>query len=257
MSPTVGKYYKSQTGFTIGIKYVKAFPCKKPKQTLLLVFLLILSLTTISAILIWRNPTRIIQIDQNKDNEEEDKNEPIDYTADTNAAPKDKLRIVTRINWVAKPPSGPIDNLTLPVSLVVIQHTATESCNSQASCAYQAHTIQTFHMESRNWSDVGYNFMIGGDGAVYEGRSWTKVGAHTLGVNDKSIGIAFIGTFTDHVPAALMLNAFHNLVNKGVHDGYITKDYKVMGARQFSGTESPGKAFYDIIKTWVHWSEKL
>lgn len=41
--------------------------------------------------------------------------------------------------------------------------------------------MQTFHMESKGWDDIGYNFMIGGDGAVYEGRGWDSQGAHTKG----------------------------------------------------------------------------
>ena len=42
--------------------------------------------------------------------------------------------------------------------------------------------MQTFHMESKGWDDIGYNFMIGGDGAVYEGRGWDSQGAHTKGI---------------------------------------------------------------------------
>lgn len=45
------------------------------------------------------------------------------------------------------------------------------------------------------WNDIGYNFLVGGDGAVYVGRGWDDEGAHTLGHNKRSIGIAFIGDF--------------------------------------------------------------
>jgi hypothetical protein len=31
------------------------------------------------------------------------------------------------------------------------------------------------------WGDIAYNFMVGGDGAVYEGRGWDKQGAHSEG----------------------------------------------------------------------------
>lgn len=44
--------------------------------------------------------------------------------------------------------------------------------------------MQTYHMESRNWDDIGYNFMVGGDGDVYEGRGWDKQGAHTKGKSE-------------------------------------------------------------------------
>lgn len=41
--------------------------------------------------------------------------------------------------------------------------------------------MQTYHIESKSWDDIGYNFLVGGDGSVYEGRGWDKQGAHTKG----------------------------------------------------------------------------
>ena len=38
------------------------------------------------------------------------------------------------------------------------------------------------------WRDIGYNFVIGGDGHVYEGRGWKVVGAHTSGYNKVHVG---------------------------------------------------------------------
>ena len=38
-------------------------------------------------------------------------------------------------------------------------------------------------------------FQVGGDGLIYEGRGWNKTGTHTIGFNDRSIGISFIGTY--------------------------------------------------------------
>uniref|UniRef100_A0A6P7G4T0 Peptidoglycan-recognition protein LF-like n=1 Tax=Diabrotica virgifera virgifera TaxID=50390 RepID=A0A6P7G4T0_DIAVI len=109
------------------------------------------------------------------------------------------LRIVHRIIWVAQPPSGPKIGLTLPVSTVIIHHTNTKSCSTQADCILQTRKIQTFNMETR-LNDIEYNFLIGGSGAVYEGRGWKVEGEHTLGVNDKSYGVAFIGTFSEQPP---------------------------------------------------------
>ncbi len=33
----------------------------------------------------------------------------------------------------------------------------------------------------RKYCDIGYNFLIGGDGNVYEGRGWDRQGSHTIG----------------------------------------------------------------------------
>lgn len=45
------------------------------------------------------------------------------------------------------------------------------------------------------WSDIEYNFLVGEDGAVYEGRGWNNVGAHTNGYDSQSIGMAVMGNF--------------------------------------------------------------
>lgn len=237
------------TAFRKGFEWIKTVPYRRLKETILFVIILVISITTISAVVIWRNPSKVVQIDQKYP--EEDNIVPIDYTSDTGAL--DKLRINNRLIWLAQPPAGSMNKLKLPVSLIIVHHTATISCTSQAQCVFQTRHIQTFHMESNGWSDIGYNFIIGGDGAVYEGRGWTLEGAHTLAWNNVSIGIAFIGTYNNEIPSSSMLSAFQLLVEKGVELGHVTKDYKVMGARQFSGTESPGKTFYELLKHWSHW----
>lgn len=64
-------------------------------------------------------------------------------------------------------------------------------------------------MNTRKWSDIGYNFLVGEDGNVYEGRGWGKTGAHTVGYNSKSVGICFIGNFeSTYVHKYLMILAF-------------------------------------------------
>ena len=49
--------------------------------------------------------------------------------------------------------------------------------------------------EPRMWSDIGYHFVIRNDenGTIERGRPVEKKGAHTLGENSNSIGIAYVG----------------------------------------------------------------
>ena len=37
---------------------------------------------------------------------------------------------------------------------------------------------QNYHMDSLGWSDIGYNYLIGDDGRIYEGRGPWRQGAH-------------------------------------------------------------------------------
>ena len=61
---------------------------------------------------------------------------------------------------------------------------------------YSADAIRNWHMsEPRMWSDIGYHFVIRNDenGTIERGRPVEKKGAHTLGENSDSIGIAYVG----------------------------------------------------------------
>ena len=68
-----------------------------------------------------------------------------------------------------------------------------------------------------DWGDIGYNFLIGGDGRVYTGRGWTRVGAHSGALlNPQSLGIAFMGIFQTNPPSQIMTDAFHKLIQNGI-----------------------------------------
>jgi N-acetylmuramoyl-L-alanine amidase len=50
-------------------------------------------------------------------------------------------------------------------------------------------------LSSAGYNDIAFNFLIGDDGNVYEGRGWEVTGQHTPSFNEKSLGFAFIGNF--------------------------------------------------------------
>ncbi|XP_053691143.1 peptidoglycan-recognition protein LE-like [Sabethes cyaneus] len=162
------------------------------------------------------------------------------------------LRIVDRRTWLAQP-ALEYKTLDTPVPYVIISHTATESAETQAGMVYMVRNIQCFHIESRRWNDIAYNFLIGNDGNVYEGRGWKKVGAHTYGYNERGIGISFVGCFMNELPTKIAFDACKLLIKKGVREGYIQKDYKLIAHCQCSPTESPGRMLFEEIKTWPQW----
>lgn len=114
--------------------------------------------------------------------------------------------IVSRATWGARAPTSRT-TLATPVPIVVIHHTTGSSCTTIDKCMEQIRGFQNYHMNSngiqlrlisgssftflfflKGWSDIGYNFLVGEDGSVYEGRGWTTVGAHCYGYNSRSIG---------------------------------------------------------------------
>lgn len=55
--------------------------------------------------------------------------------------------------------------------------------------------IQEFHIQHRQWNDIGYNFLVAPTGDVFEGRGWGVVGSHAPKYNSKSVGICLIGDY--------------------------------------------------------------
>ena len=117
--------------------------------------------------------------------------------------------------------------------------------------------IQTFHMKSRALDDIMYNFLVDGDGAVYVGRGWDIQGAHARLYNKKSISIAFIGTFSKITSPKCQLCAAQRLIEEGVKLNKITSNYSLYGQLQLTPTLSPGRALYEIIKKWDHFTEEI
>ena len=46
-----------------------------------------------------------------------------------------------------------------------------------------------------SFADVGYHFIVGQSGKVYEGRPYSSLGAHTFKLNEKNLGVAFLGCY--------------------------------------------------------------
>ncbi|XP_017785947.1 PREDICTED: peptidoglycan-recognition protein SC2-like [Nicrophorus vespilloides] len=166
------------------------------------------------------------------------------------------LDIVSRKEWKARTPENPPIALTEePVPYVVIHHSATPSCTTKAKCKGAVKGFQNYHIDQNEWNDIGYNFIIGEDGNIYEGRGWGVTGAHAPPLNDKSIGICIIGTFIDTLPNEKALHALRDLIAEGMKTNRISRSYGLVGHRQTSATECPGKTFYNEIKTWARWIE--
>ena len=70
-------------------------------------------------------------------------------------------------------------------SYIVLHHRAGDG---------DADSIHSLH-KRRGYSGIGYHFYVRKDGKVYKGRPIGAVGAHTLGANQKSIGVCFEGDF--------------------------------------------------------------
>ncbi|KAG8176295.1 hypothetical protein JTE90_011279 [Oedothorax gibbosus] len=132
-------------------------------------------------------------------------------------------------------------------------HTVSDPCRTKPQCMRNVQFLQDFHMDNRGWSDIGYSFMVGGDGRIYEGIGWTETGAHSINFNTNSIGVAFIGDYSEAEPSKKMLDATLNLIECGVKKGYLTPTREIHGHRDVTCTKSPGDKLYAIIRKWKNY----
>ncbi|XP_005187038.1 peptidoglycan-recognition protein SA-like [Musca domestica] len=162
-------------------------------------------------------------------------------------------RIKLKRQWGGKP-SSIINYRPVPVKYVIIHHTVTKECFKFLECAEILQNMQHHHLNTLDFDDIGYNFLIGNDGVIYEGTGWYVRGAHTYGYNQNGTGIAFIGNFMEKLPNRKALKAAKELLACGVATGALDPNYDLLAATQVSSTKSPGLTLYNEIQEWPHWS---
>jgi hypothetical protein len=125
-------------------------------------------------------------------------------------------RIITRQGW------GADESLrekafvyTTSVKAAFVHHSATGNNYTCAQAPSVLRSIYRYHVVSSGWRDFGYNFAVDKCGNIYEGRAGgvakPVLGAHTLGFNTDSVGIAVLGTYSLSTPPAAAVTAVARL----------------------------------------------
>jgi uncharacterized protein with LGFP repeats len=121
------------------------------------------------------------------------------------SAPRPPL--LTRNDWQADPSwrnGQPRYNDKL--RQVHVHHTATGNGYSRAEVPGILRGMYRYHTRTLGWFDIGYNFLVDRFGRAWVGRSGGVSrlvrGAHTLGFNHSSVGIAVIGSLESRRPSA-------------------------------------------------------
>ncbi len=125
-------------------------------------------------------------------------------------------RIVTRRGW------GADEKLrerkfayTKKVKAAFVHHSATGNNYRCSQAPSVIRGIYRYHVKSMGWRDIGYNFLVDKCGKIYEGRAGgvakPVLGAHTLGFNSNSMGIAVLGTYGSKKPSSSAVKAIARL----------------------------------------------
>ncbi len=143
-----------------------------------------------------------------------------------------------------------------------VHHTVNANDYTRAQVPGLLRSIYAYHVKSRGWSDVGYNFLVDRFGRIWEGRyggvDRPVVGAHTLGYNDTAFAMSAIGNFETRRPSRAMLEAYGALfawklslhgVNADSAKQWVTSRYfrGINGHRDAASTACPGRYLYAKI----------
>lgn len=85
-------------------------------------------------------------------------------------------------------------------------------------------TLQFNDVGEHGLLDLRYNFVVGGDGSVYEGRGWTIQNEDS----EDGLDVAFAGRFEDNIPEEFVLDALPWLIQQGVQLGYLEHGVKLV-----------------------------
>lgn len=151
--------------------------------------------------------------------------------------------MIHRDTWKAIAPKKSVP-FPGPLKYIVVHHSDTPECSDSRSCMKRVRSIQNYHMFQKGWDDIGYNFLIGGNGLIYIGRGFRFQGAHVKYKNDITMGICMIGNYTDKLPNIHALTALRQMICCLKTNDTI----QLRGHRDLGETKCPGNALYNLLK---------
>lgn len=100
------------------------------------------------------------------------------------------------------------------VDRIVLHHTAEtlEQANSDDKSVMRS--IYAYHARTRGWGDIGYQYVVGKDGTIYEGRTWWDYieWAHAYANNLWTVWVSLMGNFELGKVSSPQMSSLENLL---------------------------------------------
>lgn len=126
------------------------------------------------------------------------------------------------------------------IEWLIVHHTAV----SREQNPEQFDAVKRYHID-KGWGDIGYHFLIEPDGEVKTGRSEETEGAHTIGYNDKSLGICLSGNFDIQEPTIGQMEALRGLLER-LMVKYKVERENIVPHRTFANKTCYGSKLTDV-----------
>ncbi|MFT7671366.1 MAG: hypothetical protein ACI8X5_004084 [Planctomycetota bacterium] len=163
------------------------------------------------------------------------------------AAPASTGRYLARHTWNAKRPiPSRLDPTTGGYNRITIHHTAdlqgVRFDGSLGDSIKALQLTQHLHMDTRDFGDIGYHFLIDASGRIFEGRDLKYQGAHAGGANNVSnIGVCMVGSFEHKGPSSPAMATLNGLLAELRLDHGIART-RIVGHRELKSTACPGES---------------
>ncbi|MEQ9304994.1 MAG: N-acetylmuramoyl-L-alanine amidase [Marinoscillum sp.] len=147
------------------------------------------------------------------------------------------------------------------VEHVIVHHSA--GSNTSTNYTQVVRDIYIYHTESNGWSDIGYNYLIAQNGALYAGRDPAGgdqdnvLGAHFCGSNSSTMGVCLLGNYETAEPNSntwetLQMVAGYKIQKEGL-DPLTASNHPlgnighIAGHRDGCSTACPGQNVYKLL----------
>ena len=152
-----------------------------------------------------------------------------------------------------------VNRVKLPVTKLYILETSTSNCFDYKGCKVRMN-LQWEWFQSLGYSDIQYNFLIGGDGSIFEGLSWNCSQHCYEGLDRSSIVVTLTGQTYNRIKysdvnyevtteqyAALKLFIMANVIN-----GNLSPSYQLIPYCCVVNTGNPGKWVFTNLTLFEH-----
>lgn len=113
--------------------------------------------------------------------------------------------------------------------------------------------VKTLQVQSDQLRDIPWNFLIGDDGLVYEGRGFRFQGeilsenSHISSFDDVGILIAFIGNFSIRTLSSQQVNALDTFLEYAFRRDVLIDSFKLLLQDQLVETSVPADGLLDFL----------
>ena len=123
---------------------------------------------------------------------------------------------------------------------IIIHHSASEDAQT-----YDWEAIDRYHKIDKGWEEIGYHLgveYVNGQEQICIGRSLSKQGGHTIGMNEVAIGICVVGNFDVQSVTDEKYNVVAGLCNVLMQEFNIPID-NIQFHREYANKSCPGELF--------------